>query len=97
MLDQASKIDLLEMPVFSEGSGGSRKFSPGKLSVCLVGPGRASHCCASLVFLLHRQPGTPNVATIKAPLTAYDGGGDGRRRSQQRASQYDRRHTEINH
>jgi len=29
--------------------------------------------------------------------TAYDGGGDGRRRSQQRASQYDRRNTEINH
>jgi hypothetical protein len=84
MLDQASKIKLLEIRSlyrpFPRGSGEEVEvdliIKSGKLSVCLVGPGRASHCCALLVALLHRQPGRQMSRQSRLRLSAYDGGGD---------------------
>jgi hypothetical protein len=59
MLDQASKIDLLEMPVFSEGSGGSRKFSRGNcrsaLSVRVGQVTAAHHWCPYCTVSRERQ------------------------------------------
>jgi hypothetical protein len=70
MFDQASKIELLEIHgvcrsfrLFRGAVAKERRIlevdliiKPGKLSV-LLGPGRASRCCALLVALLHVSRG----------------------------------------
>jgi len=90
----ASKIKLLEIRgvcrSFPRGSGEELRI----LEVDLMIKVPAAqywwpYCTVSRGRQMSRQS--------KIRLTAYDGGGDCRRRLQQRASQYDRRNTEINH